>query len=48
MTLGVNWHPNAWLELRPELRGDFAGLRPAFRANGAAHVASQLTGRDQP
>jgi hypothetical protein len=29
VTLGLNWHPNAWLEFRPEVRGDFAGV-PAF------------------
>jgi hypothetical protein len=33
MTLGANWHPNKYLEVRPEVRGDFAG-RPAFGAGG--------------
>ena len=30
-TVGVNYHPNKWLELRPELRYDFAD-HPAFGA----------------
>ena len=29
VTLGVNWHPNRYLEVRPEVRGDFAEV-PAF------------------
>ena len=29
VTLGLNWHPLKWLEIRPEIRGDFAGA-PAF------------------
>jgi hypothetical protein len=36
VTLGVNWHPNKYLEIRPEVRGDFAG-RPAFGAGGPRH-----------
>ena len=34
MTLGFNWHPNKFLEIRPEIRGDFAG-EPAFGGGGA-------------
>ena len=29
VTLGVNWHPNRYVEIRPEVRGDFAEV-PAF------------------
>jgi hypothetical protein len=43
VTLGLNWHPNAWFELRPEIRGDFAG-QPAFGTNGQLTDTSQLTG----
>ena len=35
VTLGVNYHPTKWLQLRPELRGDFANDARAFgRFNG--------------
>jgi hypothetical protein len=43
VTLGTNWHPVKWLEIRPEIRGDFAGAE-AFGANGAHTSRSQLTG----
>jgi Putative beta-barrel porin-2, OmpL-like. bbp2 len=43
VTLGVNWHPVKYLEIRPEVRGDFAGA-PAFGVNGAHTHESQLTG----
>lgn len=43
VTLGLNWHPNAWLELRPEIRGDFAGA-PAYGNNGTRTDRNQLTG----
>ena len=43
VTLGLNWHPNRWLEVRPELRGDFAAA-PAYGANGTHNHFSQLTG----
>ena len=43
VTLGVNWHPIKCLEIRPEIRGDFAGA-PAFGVNGAHTHTSQLTG----
>lgn len=43
VTLGVNWHPNEWFELRPEIRGDFAG-QPAYGTGGAQTDRSQLTG----
>ena len=33
VTLGLNWHPIKCLEIRPEIRGDFAGA-PAFGVNG--------------
>ena len=41
-TLGTNWHPNKYLEVRPEIRGDFAG-KPAFGPGGAPENHSQLT-----
>jgi hypothetical protein len=41
VTLGANWHPNKYLEIRPEVRGDFAG-RPAF-GGGGPRYRSQLT-----
>lgn len=43
VTLGCNWHPNRWLEIRPEIRGDFAS-KDAFGVNGAHDHYSQLTG----
>ncbi len=43
VTLGINWHPNKFLEIRPEIRGDFASA-PAFGVNGAHDYYSQLTG----
>ena len=43
VTLGLNWHPNRWLEVRPEIRGDFAAA-PAYGANGSHDHYSQLTG----
>ena len=43
VTLGVNWHPNKFLEVRPEIRGDFAG-KDAFGAGGVVDSRSQLTG----
>jgi hypothetical protein len=43
VTGGLNWHPFKCLEIRPEIRGDFAGA-PAFGVNGAHTNRSQLTG----
>ncbi|AMV38276.1 outer membrane beta-barrel protein [Planctomyces sp. SH-PL62] len=43
VTLGLNWHPVKYLDIRPEIRGDFAGA-PAFGTNGAHTDFSQLTG----
>jgi hypothetical protein len=43
VTLGINWHPVKYLEIRPEIRGDFAGT-DAFGVNGAHTDRSQLTG----
>jgi hypothetical protein len=43
VTGGLNWHPIKFLEIRPEIRGDFAGA-PAFGANGAHTHRDQLTG----
>ncbi|WP_139558842.1 outer membrane beta-barrel protein [Methylotetracoccus oryzae] len=43
LTLGVNWHPVKYLEIRPEIRGDFAGER-AFGGDGEARYQNQLTG----
>jgi hypothetical protein len=43
VTLGLNWHPCKYLEIRPEIRGDFAGA-PAYGVNGAHTHFSQLTG----
>ena len=42
-TLGVNWHPNRFLEIRPEVRGDFSG-QPAFGGGGVPKHSSQFTG----
>ena len=33
VTLGLNWHPCKYLDIRPEIRGDFASA-PAFGVNG--------------
>jgi hypothetical protein len=44
LTLGTNWHPNRYLEVRPEIRGDFAG-EAAFGGGGSlGGNYSQLTG----
>jgi hypothetical protein len=43
VTLGLNWHPIKCVELRPEIRGDFAAA-PAFGVGGAHDHHSQLTG----
>jgi hypothetical protein len=44
MTFGVNWHPVRCLEVRPEIRADFAG-EPAFGGGGnPGGNFSQLTG----
>ncbi|MFO0879867.1 MAG: outer membrane beta-barrel protein [Gemmataceae bacterium] len=43
VTLGCNWHPTSYLEVRPEIRGDFAD-RPAFGGGGEAKYRNQLTG----
>ncbi len=42
ITLGLNYHPNRFVEFRPELRGDFAG-QPAFGGNNTAIYENQLT-----
>ncbi len=39
VTLGMNWHPIRCFELRPEIRGDFAGA-PAFGTGGATSSAA--------
>jgi hypothetical protein len=43
VTLGVNYHPTRCLEIRPEIRGDFASA-PAFGVNGEHRYYDQLTG----
>lgn len=43
VTLGINWHPNRFIEFRPEIRGDFADS-PAFGNNGENSKQEQLTG----
>lgn len=43
VTMGLNWHPNAWIEVRPEIRGDFAG-QPAYGAVGGPLSRNQFTG----
>ncbi len=32
VTLGLDHHPTKWLQIRPEIRGDFADRNPAFGA----------------
>ncbi len=44
VTLGVNWHPNSYLEIRPEIRGDFAGERAFGGGSRGPREYSQLTG----
>ena len=43
VTLGLNWHPIKYLDIRPEIRGDFASA-PAFGVNGEHRYSDQLTG----
>lgn len=42
VTVGFNWHPTKYLEIRPEVRGDFAG-KPAFGGDGTPRYRNQLT-----
>ncbi len=42
VTFGLNWHPNRYVEFRPEVRGDFAG-EPAFGGGNNPTDRSQLT-----
>jgi hypothetical protein len=42
-TLGFNWHPTTDLEIRPEIRGDFADA-PAFGNNNTPTQRNQVTG----
>ena len=39
----MNYHPVKWFEIRPEIRGDFAGAA-AFGTDGAHTAHSQLSG----
>ncbi len=41
-TLGLNWHPNKFLEVRPEVRGDFAQVA-AFGSADNPQDKNQLT-----
>ena len=43
VTLGLDYHPYKWLEVRPEARGDFANNRPAFGPVGGELNRSQFT-----
>jgi hypothetical protein len=43
VTGGFNWHPIKYVEIRPEIRGDFAGA-PAFGVNGGHTHRDQLSG----
>jgi hypothetical protein len=43
VTFAVDYHPTSWLQLRPELRGDFANDTPAFGPVGGPLHRSQLT-----
>jgi hypothetical protein len=43
MTLAVEYHPTPWLQLRPELRTDFANDARAFGPVGGPLHHSQLT-----
>lgn len=42
LTLGLNWHPNKYLEVRPEVRGDFAEI-PVFGDAAGPQNKSQFT-----
>ena len=41
MTVGLDYHPTPWLQVRPELRGDFADQTPAFGAFDHPHKQKQ-------
>lgn len=41
LTLGANWHPTRYLEVRPEIRGDVAGVR-AYGPSGAPTDKGQV------
>lgn len=43
VTGGLNWHPIKHIEIRPEIRGDFAGA-PAFGVDNMHTHRGQLTG----
>ena len=43
MTLGVDYHPRKWLQIRPELRADFANNTRAFGPASAPRDRAQFT-----
>jgi hypothetical protein len=43
VTFGLNWHPTRFIEIRPEIRGDFASQR-AFGRNNLPTDYTQLSG----
>jgi hypothetical protein len=43
VTAGFNYHPHHWLEIRPEIRGDFADQTPAFGATDHPKSKDQLS-----
>lgn len=43
VTLGLDYHPRKWLQLRPELRADFANNTPAFGPESGPRSRSQFT-----
>ncbi len=43
-TIGLNWHPISYLELRPEIRGDFADAATFGGGGNPGGNFSQLTG----
>ena len=43
VTLGIDYHPTKWLQIRPELRADFANNTPAFGPVNGTMSRSQFT-----
>jgi hypothetical protein len=44
LTFGLDYHPTPWLQIRPEIRSDFADHTPAFGATDNIHLhRDQLT-----
>jgi hypothetical protein len=42
LTLGVDWHPEKWVSIRPEIRGDFSDKKSFRRGQDRAELTLAL------